>query len=191
MSHDTGICVYCGNTNPTEFIAREHVLPQSFGTFGPQTPTLHCVCDRCNSFFNKELDQLMARETLEGITRYKKGIFSREVRAQKEMRFSLAEDGEAGPFGGAVIAGVDGKTGRLLALVAQFHAFNITTGRYDKFTREQIPGLKLPEEVYGKPTERQYRVLAASQEDHDAIIHELRNAGIPYRERGRFEPPFP
>src|SRR5579864_3247470 len=108
MSHEIGICVYCGNMNPADFTAREHVLPQSFGTFGPQTPTLHCVCDRCNSFFKKELDQLLARETLEGIMRYKKGIFSRETRAQKEMRFSLAEGAEAGAFGGALVAGVDG-----------------------------------------------------------------------------------
>src|SRR5260370_2177277 len=107
--------------------------------------------------------------------RYKKGIFSRETRAQKEMRFSLAEGAEAGAFGGVLVAGVDGTTGKLLPITAQFHAFNIATGRYDKFTREQIRGLKLPEEVYGKATERQYRVLAASQEYHDDIIDELRH----------------
>jgi hypothetical protein len=190
MARETHICVYCGNTDPADFTGREHVLPQSFGTFGSKTPTLQCVCDRCNAFFKKELDQLLARETIEGIARYKKGRFSREIRSQKELRFSLAEGIEAGDFGGVLFAGVDGTTGQLLPPVAQFHALNVTTGRYDKFTKEQIPGLKLPDEVYGKPTERQYRVFAASQEDHDAIIEELRKAGIPYREKGRLQPPF-
>ncbi len=190
MTHETQICVYCGDTNPADFAGKEHVLPQSFGTFGSKTPTLHCVCDPCNSFFKKELDQLLARDTLEGITRYKKGRFSREARAQKGLQFSISENEEAGEFGGVMVKGVDGTTGKLLPPIAQFHALNITTGQYDKFSKEQIRGLKLPEEVYGKPTERKYRVIAASQEEHDAVVQELRNAGIPYREKGRFQPPF-
>jgi hypothetical protein len=190
MAHETQFCVYCGSTDPADFTGTEHVVPQSFGTFGSKTPTLHCVCDRCNAFFKKELDQLLARETLEGITRYKKGRYSRETRSQKELRFSLAEGDEAGDFGGVLVAGVDGTTGQLLPPVAQFHALNVTTGRYDIFTRSQIRGLQLPEEMYGKPTERQYRIFAASQGEHDAIVEELRNAGIPYREKGRFRSPF-
>jgi hypothetical protein len=182
--------VYCGNTDPADFTGREHVLLQSFGTFGAKTPTLPCVCDPCNAFFKKNLDQLLARETLEGVTRYKKGRYSRETRSQKALRFSLAEDQEIGDFGGVLIAGVDGMTGQLLPPVAQFHALNVTTGRYDKFTKDQIPGLKLSDDVYGKPGERQYRVFAASQEDHDAVVEELRKAGIPYREKGRFQPSF-
>jgi hypothetical protein len=57
-------------------------------------------------------------------------------------------------------------------------------------TKEQIRGLKLSEEAYGKLGERQYRVFAASQQEHDAIIEELREAGISYREKGRFQPDF-
>jgi hypothetical protein len=91
MAPEIIACVYCGNRDPADFHTREHVLPQSFGTFGAKTPTLHCVCDGCNSFFMKELDQVLARETLEGITRYKTGRFSRENRVQKELRFSLVD----------------------------------------------------------------------------------------------------
>jgi hypothetical protein len=105
------ICVYCGNRDLAFFTKREHVIPQSFGTFGSETPTLQCVCDGCNSFL-RELDQLLARETLEGITRYKKGRFSRETREQKELRFSLADVAEVGDFAGALVAGVEGRTGK-------------------------------------------------------------------------------
>ena len=38
-------CVYCFQDNETRFRGVEHVVPQSFGTFGGGTPTLGCVCD--------------------------------------------------------------------------------------------------------------------------------------------------
>jgi hypothetical protein len=76
-------CIYC-KKEKDEFKGVEHVIPQSFGLFGTQTPTLKCVCDECNAFFAKELDLRLARETLEGITRYKQGIFSRETRPPKK-----------------------------------------------------------------------------------------------------------
>jgi hypothetical protein len=164
------------------------VLPQSFGTFSSKTPTLHCVCDQCNGIFKKELDQPFARDTLEGITRYKKGILSREVRVQKGMQFSIAADEEAGEFGGVLVEGIDGTSGKTLGPVAQFHVLNVTTGRYAKFSKDQIRDLKLPEDVYGKPTERKYRVFAPSREEHDAVVEELRKAGMTYRERERFRP---
>lgn len=184
------ICVYCNNKNQNDFKGREHVLPQSFGTFGSKTPTLNCVCDICNQFFKKELDQTLARETLEGITRYKRGIFSRETRQQKSMRFSLGEGEKTGEFGGVLIAGVDGKTGKLLHPLAQFHVLNKKTGKYDKFTKEQIKNLKLPEDTYGKVGERQCKIFAPSAEEHDAVIIELKKASIPYREREHFQPDF-
>ena len=30
----------------------EHVIPQGFGRFGSNTPTLDCVCDDCNAYFS-------------------------------------------------------------------------------------------------------------------------------------------
>lgn len=183
-------CVYCGNTDPAYFAGREHVLLQSFGTFGSKTPTLRCVCDECNSFFKKELDQVFARDTLEGIIRYKKGRFSRETRAQKGLHISLADGEEVGEFGGAMIKGIDGTTGKLLPLTPQFQALNMTTGKYDVFSIEKIRELKLSDEIYGNTSERKYRILATSQEEHDAVVEELQRAGVSYREKGRFGPPF-
>ncbi len=64
------MCIYCTTDDATHFGGVEHVIPQSFGTFGSNTPTLSCVCDRCNGYFGRSLDQNLARETLEGISRY-------------------------------------------------------------------------------------------------------------------------
>src|SRR3989338_249143 len=99
------LCIYCGNRNHLEFKGKEHVIPQSFGTFGAETPTLDCVCDACNDFFGKQLDLVLARDTLEGLTRYKNGILSEAKRPQKGLNFSLIESEETGEFGGALIGG--------------------------------------------------------------------------------------
>jgi hypothetical protein len=89
------ICIYCKKEgSPPKGV--EHVIPKSFGKIGSKTPTLKCVCDDCNAFFATELDLRLARETLEGITRYKQGIFSSATRPQKTLRFTLGE--EAGDF---------------------------------------------------------------------------------------------
>lgn len=58
------IFIYCKQDDPTKFKGIEHVVPQAFGKFGPQTPTLECVCDDCNAHFGKNHDIYLARETV-------------------------------------------------------------------------------------------------------------------------------
>jgi len=186
----TKICIYCKNTRESDFAGREHVLPQSFGKFGSDTPTLHCVCDLCNAYFSKELDQLFARETIEGVTRYRKGILSRESRPQEAMQFSLEENEENGEFGGALIKGVDGKTGQLLGPISQVQVFNIKNKKYEKFPKEKIKDIKLTDDEHGKPGERKLKIFAPSEEEHDAVLEELKKAGISYKEGKRFQPEF-
>lgn len=171
-----------------QFGSKEHVLLKSFGTFGSNTPTLDCVCDQCNWFFGKQLDQPFARDTLEGITRYKRGLVSRELRRQKGMRFSIADGEEGGELAGVRVKGIDSTTGKILGPIGQFLALNVITERYDVFPKEEIRGLKLPEDVYGKPGEGRYRVLASSRQEYDAVVEALRNAGISYREKGSWRP---
>jgi hypothetical protein len=56
-------CIYCPQTDPGRFRGVERVIPQGFGRFGSDTPTLDCVCDGCNAYFGRELDQLLTRDT--------------------------------------------------------------------------------------------------------------------------------
>jgi hypothetical protein len=67
MSNDK-TCIYCRQTDSDRFRGVEHVIPQGFGRFGSETPTLDCVCDDCNAYFGRELDQLLTRDTYEGIS---------------------------------------------------------------------------------------------------------------------------
>src|ERR1700674_3694666 len=101
------ICIYCPQTDTDRFRGVEHVIPQGFGRFGSETPTLDCVCDDCNAYFGRELDQLLTRDTYEGISRYSRGQFSSQARRQKRVSLALADPAEAGAFHGLRVS-VDG-----------------------------------------------------------------------------------
>jgi hypothetical protein len=187
-------CIYCYNENAAAFQGVEHVIPQGFGTFGTETPTLKCVCDQCNAYFGRNLDAILTRETLEGISRYKNGQFSSERRRQKRLSITLAEGEENGNFSGMAV-NVDGTTNALF-LTAQFQAFNFCTGKFDIFFPRKISGLILPEEIYGKPGKNgnkgtwNVRIFAPSKEEHDNIVDELHKNGIDFQPGEPFPPPF-
>jgi hypothetical protein len=183
-ARSTMICIYC-KEEKSEVKGVEHVIPQSFGRFGSKTPTLRCVCDECNAYFARELDLRLARETLEGITRYKQGIFSREIRPQKTLRITLGE--EAGEFAGVVIEGVDGTTGRLLKPLPQVHFLNEKTGKREAVLKEGISGLDWKKRNYSL---KGLRVFAPSEEEHTAIVSELAKAGIPFTRKSELRPKF-
>lgn len=178
-------CIFCSTEDTVRFNSVEHVVPQSFGTFGPNTPTLDCVCDDCNAEFGRELDQVLARDTLEGISRYARGRYSSERRLQKRLDITLADGPETGEFGGMKVF-VDGTTGNLLPPRAQFHVFNFETEKNEVYFLEQIPALVLPEAIYGRPAANgqpgtwRSKVFAASREEHDALVAALNAAGIAF-----------
>ena len=181
-------CIYCPQNDPDRFRGVEHVIPQSFGTFGSETPTLDCVCDDCNAYFGRELDQLLARDTIEGVKRYNRGQFSNEPRAQKRLHITLAEGVETGDFAGLKVA-IDGTTGKLMRLLPQFHIFNRTTGKWEVYFEHQIAGLKLPEDAFGRPGTRKIKNFAASKEEHDQFVQVLKTHGIECSPGETLQPP--
>ncbi len=177
-------CIYCDETAEAKFSGREHVIQQAFGTFGTETPTLRCVCDDCNAAFGKELDQMLARDTLEGVLRYNQSKRSSEKRVQRRLRITLADESEAGEFLGAAVVGIDPTNGQLMPLATQLQIKNHKTGETDIFTRDQIGSFALPEEIYGAPGERELFICAPSKVEHDAFLAELNDAGLDMRMKG-------
>jgi hypothetical protein len=175
---------------------RGHVIPQSFGTFGDRTPTLNCVCDDCNAYFGRILDDHLARDTLEGIGRYTRGQLSSEKRPQKRLLITLDGGPETGNFVGARVA-IDGTTATLMEFLPQFVIFNIETQQWESYFVGDIPKLKLAKEVYGEPEKDgakgtwKCKILSPSQEGQDAILEALRTIGIDYKAGARFSLPEP
>jgi len=176
-------CIYCKKEDAENFKGVEHVIPQSFGRFGSKTPTLECVCDECNAYFSKELDLLLARDTLEGVTRSKKGICSAAKNSPKSLKFNLEEVPENGEFGGALIGGPDPVTGQYRPLLPQFWIKNIQTGNWERYRIDEIKSLVITDEKYGSATsdDRQMKVMGPSQEKYDEVLAELRKYNIPFR----------
>lgn len=174
-------CIYCDESNPENFAGREHVIPQSFGKFGSETPVLKCVCDGCNEFFGKSLDQMLARDTLEGLLRYNQGKHSSEARPQRRLRITLSDESEASGFVGATVTGIDLTNNQLMPLATQLQIKNLRTGEIETFLRSEFGNLDLPEGPFGEPGERELVVYAASKKEHDNFIAELNLAGLDLR----------
>jgi hypothetical protein len=188
-------CIYCKlEEGVVTFCKVEHVIPQAFGHFDTETPTLDCVCDDCNSDFGRSLDIYLARETVEGIARYNKGISSSEARPQVHLNITLDEGPEIGPFVGMKVA-IDGTKGILMPLLAQFQILNQQTGETETYFKEQINGLKLPEDLYGRPGDGsdqgtwKCNVFAGSKKDYDEIVEALQANGIAFIPGEPFEWP--
>lgn len=177
-------CIYCSESDLSKFSGREHVIPQAFGTFGAKTPTLQCVCDPCNTALGRELDQMLARETVEGIARYSRGRLSKELRPQRRLRFTLSDQGEAGEMLGAAVGGLDPTTNLLLPLATQLQIENRQTGKMDIFTRAQLGKMSLSDEVYGAPGARKLVIFARNKDEHDAFLEDLSQAGFDMQMEG-------
>ena len=177
-SMENDVCIYCDETDQAKFSGREHVIPQAFGKFGAKTPTLRCVCDGCNAIFGRQLDQMLARDTPEGVSRYHQGIYSSEMRLQQRLRVMFSDEEEAGEFVGAELEGIDPTNGQLMPLATQLHIRNQQTGETEVLIRKHLDTFIFSERCYGAPGERELFIYAATKEEHDSFIIELNRAGF-------------
>jgi hypothetical protein len=76
-------------------------MPQAFGTFEHNLTLTQTVCAQCNSFFSRELEPWLARDTLEGYDRYLHGqkapIDFKSMGTKSTSRIQISE----GPYAGA------------------------------------------------------------------------------------------
>ncbi len=89
-------CIYCLHERDETEFNREHVVPQGFGTF-ENNLVLDCVCTDCNTFFGNELDLKLARDTAEGLDRFRWGLRRpdqyKSLGARGTTRIEVMEDG--------------------------------------------------------------------------------------------------
>lgn len=179
-------CIYCKCDDPQKFRSIEHALPQSFGTFGTETPTLKgVVCDDCNQFFKRDLDQVFARESLEGLTRYKKGILSSEARPQRLLRIAIPNTPSMGPAAG-VLVWIDGTTGRMAAPLGQVHFFNDATGEFRAVLKDDLEEFDWRGGGY---SDRNLKLFCRDADEHSEIVRLLRQIGIDFKAHSPIDDP--
>jgi hypothetical protein len=72
--NETRDCIYCEETKPVTAFNREHVLPEAFGKYADNFVLHGVVCQACNSYFDRELDLPLARDSKEGLDRFAHGV---------------------------------------------------------------------------------------------------------------------
>jgi hypothetical protein len=67
----TSTCLYCRETKDANVFNREHVLPEAFGKYEGNFVLKGVVCEACNTYFANHLDIKLARDSIEGLDRYR------------------------------------------------------------------------------------------------------------------------
>lgn len=177
-------CIYCGDNNSDNFNTKEHVIMKCFGTFGTETPTIDCVCDACNSFFSKELDLIFSRNSLEGITRYNNGIYSRKKSFQnkKYLTISIPKKKRFGEWQGALLS-LDGTQNGGFNILPQVHFLN-ELGEYEPILEHELDSLDVKER---KLSTKDMIIFSPSKQKYDELIGKLKDINIEYKEKTTFD----
>lgn len=63
-------CIYCLEDKDSGEFSRDHVIPESFGTFKNNLTLIEKVCEECNCELGRQLEFYLGVATYEGIMRY-------------------------------------------------------------------------------------------------------------------------
>jgi hypothetical protein len=180
------ICIYCKEDKPsTSFSKAEHVLPKSFGGFNNNLTLNDVVCDDCNSYFGKELETYLARDTLDGLNRFRLGF--RDPKDYKSLgkKSSLAHKARSGIYKDARFRHkeVDGKL--LMQPLPQVGFGKTEDGPFKWYLCENLPN----REEFRALFEQGYQhVHLLEVNDPDTVLAELRKLGAQHSDRHEGRP---
>lgn len=157
-------CIYCKRSGENAIFNKEHVVPKSFVKGVIDVPTLiGCVCEECNNSFGKELDSYLARDSVEGMQRYRSGIRSSEAQRphrRVEMKWADQEKGNELP---EMKFRMNGKTGKVepessyvLINKKTKQKFEVNRNNVDHFDINPWLRKKLSIEMVGKESEMRH-----------------------------------
>lgn len=182
-------CIYCLERKSVDRFNREHVLPRSMGSFEPHNLIIQpstsqcCVCESCNSFFGRELDQALARDSFEAVLRFKYGLKSTSKLSElglKHLTFRLPST--CGDLSGARLRLDIDEDGPIARYLPQVRIRNKKKHNYEFLTIAELSSIAEEVDQYdlrelaiiGQPSPHQERMVQKLRE----IIH---NLGLPFR----------
>ena len=97
MNQDKRQCIYCSKIAEKAFFNTEHIVPysmiqgKSIQKNITLTPSLHkyCVCQVCNSYFDKEFDRFLGRDSIDALLRSEHGLLKAGTTIGKSSRLSI------------------------------------------------------------------------------------------------------
>ncbi|MBF4695905.1 HNH endonuclease [Fusibacter ferrireducens] len=142
-------CIYCLQLKKdSEFTIPEHALNQSFGKF-KNNLTSYDVCHECNSYFGKNLDNVLARDSVFGFERFMKGIkkaneykhLGRKSKNVYKADIGILKDLKSYPV-------IENGEIRLMIDSNQVSLKNFETGEFDLFLLDDLPKKELLNNCY-------------------------------------------
>lgn len=150
----TYTCIYCKKTKPKNEFNSEHVIPQAFGKFGPDTFTLiNKMCRQCNQNFGNTIDNALARRSLEGVHRFIHEVkdskdFQDSKHAKNQTRITTTE-----PFAGEEIKLIPNSNCKGLQATLKNSPKDVAfkrkdSGKYDEYFWSEIPNRETINQKY-------------------------------------------
>lgn len=169
-------CLYCSETKDPAAFNKEHVLPDAFGRYEPNSLTLvNIVCQECNTYFGNNLDLKLSRDSIEGLDRYEhelsapsgKTAFGRADRLRATVN-------NGGFYQGAQVWWGPSQDGSSLHLYPfpQF-GFSDATGRQVWFPKDELPAHStLPEHGFARGREVSIKPFGIDQVEAERLLAE-------------------
>lgn len=181
-------CIYCQSTVPPRG-KREHVLPQSYGSF-ENNWVLDCVCDGCNQHFGEKLELVLGRDSSESILRLKYGL--KPVKAAKDLlsrRLELTIETPGPWYGARAFMAVDLKETGLELLPFPQAGFRRPLQPDFEWIREA--NLNETSIAPYRPTGTEYRIVGPTNDDLQRIDKKLKSLGFKPIQQGFLEDTIP
>ena len=178
-------CIYCRRENQ-EF-DREHVIPQAFGNFEPNSFILYdAVCKECNNFFGRTLDFALSRDSMEALLRFRYGTKPASEARDLPYRKLELKIGQSGPWFGATVVLEPDATGRGVEPVPVPQAAFRWKGSQDWtfLVEHELKADVLAKYVKPIPGSLEIRVMGPTTADHERVLETLKSAGINFRQEG-------
>lgn len=173
-------CIYCLEEKPaSEYKKREHVIPQLFGKFTPNNLILlKTVCDECNSYFGKNIELHLGRDTYEGVLRYRHGIRPRKLpKKHSRLKVKILE----GPLKGMLVrpkySEMSGEIDIDPEPISQVAFFNKERQEYVYFEPQDIPTADELEKA-GYDLKKKKLIITKDENETNYLIDLLKSKGI-------------
>jgi hypothetical protein len=192
MANHSPKCIYCGKTdNPFN---RDHVIPQAFGTFEPESLILYnTVCEPCNNHFGRTLEQALSRDSIEAMLRLRHGIKPACEAAGLPYRRVELKVGQPGPWLGVTVVLETDNTGNGIEPVPVPQvAFRWKGGAdWNFFLEKQMEDAVLMSPYRGaKEGTLEIRVIVSSDADNFRLVEKLKTLDLRFVQQGVLNEPI-
>jgi HNH endonuclease len=177
-------CIYCRNSSAKRF-PREHLVPKAFGRFTDNL-TLDCVCGPCNSFFDRELELFLTRDTVEAILRVRYGLRTKSGRRKLGSSRLVVRVISSGDWYGARIGVERNATGTALTgePLPQVAFRKSGEAEWRWFLEEELDQTKDWERYR---TNAETKIVGKPDGAVQHLMDRLVQLGIVFKKRGTFE----